>query len=497
MTLVAPTTSPFRRQWAALVTDNLRQINIDARLVYVSFGTMAALAFSCTNNCGKTYDQGGFDAVFVGFGGGPDVFDWTGNVLYESSASNDYSPRGGNFFFYHNDTYNQLNAQYFNEFNASARVAIAQQMVRIVAQDRPDMPLFYPVDIFGVSNHINQWNGKAVETESTVTRDFQHWGVSQGGSINVAEQGGISSVDQWVTSASNTRFDGYLYNPTVSTLEELDARTLQFSKALARSITYSSDHLTWTVTFRPHTFQDGVNVTADDYIFAMMGQTINDVGSVNAGTLQSLLGNYGGSRCNCSGIKFTYLNGTSDFVWNGNYSRQFSNRFTTTSTWRSLNDTAFQFTMSNWYTFTDPVLTSFAAQPMHIFETMPFSQWSSSPFATLHGTPYVYTYNHPGQSNHGGNGSATAYGPIGDGPYYYHGYDSSNGVGTLVKWKGYWNASGLEHIGLFNASTLRVFNIPTRDAAIAAFQAGQVNFLDDNYAFYYPDFANLGPITGT
>lgn len=495
MTILAPTSSPFRRQYAALITDNLRQINIDARLVYLSFGSMAALTFGCSGNCGKTYANGGFDANLVSFGGGLAIPDWRAVTVYKSSTNADYSPSGANYFFYHNDTYNQLDAQYYGEFNASARVRIAQQMVRIIAQDRPDMPLFYPVNVFGVSNYVNQWNGNSEENDWTVTRDFQHWGVSHGSAINVAEPGDITSVNQWATGPSYNLYD-YLYNPTMSPLEELDARNLLYTKALAATIAYSGDHLTWYVKFIPHGFQDGVQVTSDDYLFTMMGWNVNDVGSVQTGTLQGLLGSWGAARCNCTGIRFTYLNGTTDFVWSGNFTHgSFPSGFITTSSWKAINDTTFSFTLSQPYTFTDPGLTSFAARPMHIFERIPFNQWGTSPFATLHSTPYVYVYNLPGQANHGGNGTGRAYGPIGDGPYYYHGYDSTNRVGTLVRWNGYWNASGLQRLGLFNATTIRVYHL-AKDAAEVAFQSGQVNFLDDNYYFYPPGAFDIAASNG-
>jgi hypothetical protein len=139
---------------------------------------------------------------------------------------------------------------------------------------------------------------------------------------------------------------------------------------------------------------------------------------------------------------------------------------------------------------------------MHDFELMPglltsSSAFASSPFATLQTTPYKYTWN---AATYGGNGSATAYGPIGDGPYYYHGYDTVANTGTLVKWRGYWNASGLQALGEFNAQVVHVTWIAAKDQALAAFTNGQLNFLDSNYQLNPADFkvlgANGGKVTG-
>ncbi|QQG48948.1 MAG: hypothetical protein HY247_01120 [archaeon] len=502
VTVIAPTSNPLRRQWAAIITNNLKQINIDARLIYVSFGVMSGLTFGCSaDNCGKTYDQGGFDVHFVGYGGGTPLPDFgtQNQVTYRSLTAADYAPTGANYYFYHNDTYNQLSVQYNTEFNATARISIAQQMVRIVSQDKPDMPIFYGVDVYGIKNYLSPWGTNQAEGATTANRDFQHWGVSTGTEINIAETGDINSVNQWVNGPANTYYDAYLYNPTAASLEEVDARTLGYFNALATSIKSSSDHLTWDVSFRAHSFQDGVPVTSDDYLFSIMGSIDTDVGYVGGGTLQSLLGDYGhGGACNCSQVQFTYLNGTSDYVVGGTYSHGTApGGFTATSVWTAVNATSFRFTLTDPYLFADPILTGIAAAPMHVFEELPFATWSNSCYATLHTTPCPYVYNLPGQANHGGNGSAVAYGPVGDGPYFYHGYDTVTGTGTLVKWGGYWNASGLQGLGLFGAQTIHVVHILNKDNALAAFANGQVNFLDANYQLNPTDFPVLTSNGGT
>ncbi|MDA4124619.1 MAG: ABC transporter substrate-binding protein [Thaumarchaeota archaeon] len=493
MTLVAPTSNPARRQWAAIIQNNLRSLGIDARLIYTSFGTMSGLSFGCSaSNCGKTYDNGGFDAVFVGFGGGTPLPDFgTQNVVdYRSLNNADLSPIGANFEQYRNATFNALASQYNAEFNAAARVPIAQKMVAIVAQDRPTLPIYYPVDTYGVANYINPWGNNNSECSCTVTHDFQHWKLTGGHTaINVGETGDISSVNQWVTAAANTFYDAYLYNTQTVPLEELDGRTLAYFNSLATSITGSSDHLTWTVNFLAHNFQDGVPVTANDYLFSTMGGIINDVGYVSAGTLQGLLGNFGGGACNCSGVTFKYSNGTSDYVWNGAYSHGAApTGFVSTSVWTATSATSFTFTLSNAYLFTDPVITGISAEPMHIFESIPFLSWATSPFATVQNTPYVY---HWSTSTYGGNGTATAYGPIGDGPYYYHGYDSVSETGTLVKWSGYWNATGLQSLGQFNAQVIHIVHDTNKDAALADFASGKLNFLDSNYGIVPADYSVL------
>jgi len=488
ITVVAPTSNPLRRQWAAIIVQNYQSVNINAKLIYVSFGTMAALSFACSaSNCAKLYADGGFDEIFVGFGGGTPLPDFgTQNVVtYRSATAADLAPIGNNFNFYKNSTFNALALQYNNDFNTTDRALIAQKMVRIAAQDRPDLVIFQPVDVYGYANNVVTW---AQESSATNTNDYQHWKMTGGATtVNVAETGDFQSLDQLDIPASNIYYATYLYHPVSATLEELDARTLNYIPALATSITSSADHLTWTVSFQAHTFHDGVPVTADDYIFGTMAQLRNDVGSVSEGTLQSLLG---------LNVQFTFLNGTSDYVTNGTYTHGTAPAgFSANSVWTSLSATSFKFTVPSAYLFTDPILTGGSAVPMHIFEQFKASTWSSIFLSTLQSTPTTVTWN---KARYGGNGSfAYAYGPIGDGAYVYKGYNSVAATGTLVKFANYWNASGLQSLGLFNIQTIHVVHIINKDQALGAFNTGSINFLDANYQLNPTDFAALQANGGT
>ena len=492
ITVVAPTSNPLRRQWAAIIVNNYQSVGIDAKLIYVSFGTESSLSFGCTNNCGLLYANGGFDEVFVGFGGGtvlPD-FGTQDVVTYRSATPGDLAPQGANFNSYKNATFNTLALQYNTDFNATDRAVLAQKMVRIVAQDRPNLVIYYPVDTYGLANYINPWGNNNSESASSNTNDFQHWKLLAGQTtLNVAETGDINSVNQIDTAVSNTYYDTYLYHPVSAGLEELDGRTLQYFNALATSIVGSSDHLTWTVNFLAHNFQDGVPVTADDYVFSAMSNLINNVGFVGEGTWQSLLG---------LNAQFTFLNGTSDYVVNGTYTHAKAPAgFSANSVWTSLSKTSFKFTMPAPYLFTDPIITGLAALPMHIFEKVPQANWASSFLSTLQTTPTTVTWN---TAQYGGNGSyAYVYGPIGDGAYMYRGYDSVAQTGTLVKFPGYWNASGLQALGEFNIQTIHVVHIVNKDQALGAFTSGTVNFLDANYVLAPQDFtvlqANKGKYT--
>ena len=498
ITVLAPTSNPVRRQWAAIITNSLQSVGIDAKLVFTSFGVMLNIAFNCPVGCPTpTYDKGGFDVLFVGFGGGTPLPDFgTQNVVvYRNEGAGDVPPIGSNYYFFKNSTYNSLADQYSTAFDPATRESIGQQMISIVAQERPNFPIFYPADVYPYTSSFHPWGSTTSLSPSTVTQDYQHYVMSSGTTMNIGETGDINAAPSWVirTSVQNSFYNAYLTQVVNAQLEELDPRSLAYYNALANNVVSSTDHLTWTVSFKPHTFQDGVAVTADDYIFGTMAELRNDVGFVGEGTVQGLLGLQ---------TQFTFLNGTTRYVNNGTYSMTQPAGWTATSEWTSVDATTFKFTLPAPYVFADPVLTGGGALPMHIYEKVPAADWSTSFLAGftsssggLSTSPVTVTWN---TGRYGGNGSyAWVYGPVGDGPYMYRGYDPVAEVGTLVKWDGYWNATGLASIGAFGIKTIHVVHISAKDAAIAAYSNGQLNWMDSNYQFNQDDITALKGLGAT
>ena len=85
ITMEAPSTNPSRRQWAAIIQNSWSNAGIGANLIYVSsFGILTGLVLGCGGGCPpKSFADGGFDAFFVGAGGGTALPDFgTQNVLF-------------------------------------------------------------------------------------------------------------------------------------------------------------------------------------------------------------------------------------------------------------------------------------------------------------------------------------------------------------------------------------------------------------------------------
>jgi len=525
ITLIAPTSNPVRRQWAQVIQNSFVSAGIQANLVYMSFGQWLGLVLG-NSTCGKggapaplpvegagaqncpmpSFANGGWDAGFLGNGGGTALPDWgTQNVvLYRGASATDFPPNGQNYYWWSNSTYNSLAADYGNNFNPQARLADAQQMVKIVVDQRPGVIIDYPSQVYAWNPDFKPWGTGNAITESTAGLDWQHWATGTVTTINAAVTGSLDSVNPVPNPAQNSEYDRYLYGPVnaaaqagAGALEEVDARgSGVYIDALANHIVPSADHLTYTVSFKAHTFQDGVAVTADDYLFTNMAQVITATAYVGGGSTLGILG---------TSDQFTFLNGTTDYVNNGIYQHGGSAPagWTVSSVWKSLNATAFSFTLPKVYLFADPIITATGALPMHILEQIPFGQWQNSPLSGftsgcnngqnimtnpcpqggLSQNNFEVTWN---TARYGGNGSYIAYGPIGDGAYVYHGYNPTTSTGTLVKFNNYWNATGLEALHEFTVNTVNIVSIPGKDAAIAAY-GNPINFLDGQYTFNKDD----------
>jgi Bacterial extracellular solute-binding proteins, family 5 Middle len=495
MTLIAPTTNAVRDQYAQIIQNSLQGIGIQTSLVYVSFGVLLTDFFGCPAGCGAngmtgppTYANGGWDAGFVGFGGGTPLPDFgTQNVWpLLGGAIADYPPIGSNYYFFDNATFNQLSAEYSNTFSASARTPIIQKMVSIVQQERPLDVIYYPSAVYAWSSSLKNYGATNAISTGTANVGYEHWTGSNGvTTLNIAVPSAITAVNPIPTSSQNSYYMGYLAFPVTAAGQELDPRCTCFVNGTVSNIKISSDHLTYTVTERPHTFQDGVQVTSEDYIFGLMAGLRNAVGEVSEGSLQSILG---------LNAQFTFLNGTTDYVMSGEYSHAtMPAGFVANSTFTAVNPTTWTFTLPATYVFADPAITGAGALPMHLYEQYKPSTWSTGVLSGFTGSSgalstssYTYSWS-PTTKGLGGEtfspaaGTYTAYGPVGDGSYIYQGYDPVSNTGTMVKFNNYWNATGLEALGQFNIQTVHVTYINSYTAAAAALKQGSINFMDSNY----------------
>lgn len=460
VTLIVPSgANQVRRDYANTIVQNMIAEGIDAKLVITNFDQLSNRLFGS----GSSYSQGGYDMGFIGWGFTGYVPDFEANL---DGRPGFLPPAGSNYAFYNSPTVNALFDKLRSSTDTATQVQLTHEIQEEVFKDAPYNYIYESIDPVPRASKFTAWGSPNIYSEVTFP-DVQHWGGSN--SLTMAEASNVfprGSLNPAYTSSSNTFYAFYIWSQVMGgALQEPDPRCSCYIAGTAQSITSSPDGLTWTVKTKPGVlFQDGVEVTADDFVYTQYALTNSQTGSVSLASNIQYLG---------SKVTFTYLDGTSHVDDNTG-----TNVPQTDGWWKATSKYEFQFHIPAAYPFTSQVFTAFAPLPKHIMEKFPFNTWESQPFSTASGST-TYTWD---KTRYGGSGSYTAVGPVGAGAYSLQSYDFTNNIATLVKFPGYWNASGLQALGQFSVNTYKVEWINSKTTAIAALGNGQVDLLDYNFA---------------
>ncbi len=158
ITLLVPTSNSARRAWATIIETNLRSIGIDASRVELPFSPNIfdrALTPS-PSLIGKTYDQGGFDVLFVGYNLGIDADPWS---LYDSSQ---FAPTGQNYYLWSNATNDSLGRQIKGTVDKPTRLNLVKQWQVLAREALPSIPILYTREIVAFDKTVT--NGKQIFT---------------------------------------------------------------------------------------------------------------------------------------------------------------------------------------------------------------------------------------------------------------------------------------------------------------------------------------------
>lgn len=464
VTLIAPTGgNTVRRQYASIITSNLIALGIDAKLFYVNFDQLSNRLFAATAAPGSSFSQGGYDIGFIGWGFTAFVPDFRANFDGRPAFM---PPSGSNYAYYNSPTVNAIFDKLYTSTDTATQIQLTHQFQEEVFKDAPYNYIYETIDPVPRASKFTAWGNSSVYSEVTFP-DVQHWAGSD--SLTFAEANNVfpgNTLNPINSASSNSFYAAYIWFQIMGgNLQEADPRCSCYIPGTAQNITSSPDGLTWTVNIKPGVmFQDGVEATADDYVFAQYAATNPLAASVGLGSNVQYLG---------SKVTFTFLNGTSRVDDNTGPGVP-----ETDGSWKATSRYQFQFHIPQIYAFTSTVYAAYAPLPMHIMEQFPFASWDSAPFSTA-SAPNTYTWD---KTRYGGSGSYTAVGPVGAGAYSLQSYDFTNNIATLVKFPGYYNATGLQALGQFTVNTYKVQWIGSKDSAIAALKNGQVDLLDYNYA---------------
>ena len=429
ITLIVPGPNPSRKAWAAVVENAFVTAGIDAKRVELDWDTVYSRALTPdAATVGKTYDEGGFDALFVGYAMtiDPDPF-----ALYDSSQ---FPPGGQNYNLWNDSESDRLCQLIKVTTDEATRLNYVKQWEKRAYDEQPGATLLYtrenvaydptalkgdPFTLFHYPAwpRVKNWELVSGATQTTIV-------VAQTGPAPEESLNPLLTTSYYDLTAYDSVFD------LLAERENLETKAMK--PALATSWEVSADSKSWTVHLRSGvTWHDGVAFTADDVKF----------------TFDSLMNDAIGSPV---GAFYKDIIGSPDNVV-------------------VVDSSTVKFNLPQPYAyFVGSILGGPNIIPKHVLENVAPADWKSHPFATASGS---YTV-----------GSYTAHGPIGTGPYVYDSYDPTTLSNKLTKYNNYWGKSTLEAAGQFGIQTLYVQQIEDSAPAIAALKSGDVDVLDSQYS---------------
>ena len=462
VTIIAPGNANLqRREWSQIFASNLQELGINAKVVFLDWTSVYDRCLTPSPDLvGKTYDQNGWDILALGWTPGLDP---EPRQLYYGGDPAFFAPTGQNYYLFNDTQSNTLLNDFITSTNATTTASVLSQWQQLYYNEVPASQIMYQAAPVVVNPAIgNLYTPATGGGEGWLYFNAQPYpqlltrsdGKTQ---IVYCSTGSIDALnppesDSWYDVIVATPiFDGLAEAwPTLNGLSDLE------TPALLSSWSHSTDGFTWTFNCRQGvTWQDGYNFTADDILFSLWALMNPATGSQFAGYYQSVYGD----KCT-----FTYSNGTSVTLGTGDR----IGNITATDKYTIKAELP---VVANGqpYGYFEPYLLSFANNiiPMHIFENIAPADWATSPFNTGVGTMTI-------------NG-ITYTGPVGTGPYKWGGYDVASQTVHLVKYDNYWNASGLEQMGLFQIKDYYIRFIADKTSALAALKNGEVDMLDYNY----------------
>lgn len=462
MTIIAPgNANLLRRQWGLIISNSFKAVGINANVIFMGWDSVYDRALTpATENIGKTWAEGGWDALEIGWTPGNPAFPFIGSFqIYYG----DNIPPNNNYFLWQNASADAAIEQALMYGYTTPGIDAFKQWQLIQYEDVPASQIFSQAAVFTASKTVD-FNGFEWAFDNLGPVPQYVTGVT---SFTLGSTGEPLDL---LPPLSNSWYDSIVHVPIFEGLFSLNSN-LEIIPAIAVAapvITDGGSTLTYTLR-EGVTFQDGHEVNADDVLFSWLGYLNPETGSQQSATLAGYIGN---------DITFKWLNGTEtrlviDFgagTWAYPATTETGTRVASVE---AVDELTVRFEIADFEGLGAPAATFYGEGdgcvilPMHLLGEVPFADWKTSVFNTGTGTLDI--------------GGYTVVGPTGAGPYKYVSYSATTGLITEAKYDNYWNATALEADGLFIVEDYYVKYIVEKDAAIGALTNNEVQAIDQNY----------------
>ncbi len=421
LTLMVPQPNTTRQAWALVVRDSLLPLGIDVGMVVFDWGTIYDRAIQPAGVAlGKTYDQGGFDVLFIGYALGIDADPWS---LYHSSQ---FAPTGSNFYLWNNTQNDQLSAQIKETLDKTQRLNMVKQWQALAYEELPSITLLY-------SKEIVAFDGKMPNAKQVFSTyhypawpPIEHLSGPVDGSIILAQTG--PAPEKGLNPLLTTSYyDLTVYGPVFNGLAQRnDTAIKNMIPALASGWTVSPDQKTWTVTLRQGvTWHDTQKFNATDVKFTFDSFQNSTLASPSESFYEGIIG------------------GKNNVVVDSEYQVTFH--------------------LPAPYTYFVENVLSAPIVPWHILKDIPYADWANAPFNTGVGGgpigtgPYKFvSLDTTGETNH-----------LTRNDNYFDFPDDGK--------------TALLNMGQFKVKDYYVRHVGGTDAAITELKSGAVDILDSQY----------------
>jgi len=422
---MVPQPNQARQEWSLVIQNNLQALGIDAQRVVLDWNTIYSRALTPSPTLlGQTYDNGGFDALFLGYALGIDADPWS---YYHSSQ---FAPTGSNYYLWNNTQDDQLTAQIKETTNATQRSALLQQWQALAYDQQPSATILYTKEIVAYDNTIANAHYVFQTYHYPAWPPIEQLSMT-GGNVNgsiVLAQTGPAPSEGFNPVLSTSYYDQTVYGAIFSALAQRnDTIFRNMIPQLASGWSVAPDQRTWTVSLRPGvTWHDGTPFNATDVKFTF--DALQD--DVLAGDNEAFVKGIVGGKANVAIVD------------------PYTIRFNLPASYAYFIENV----------LTIPII------PAHILANVPYSSWRTNPFNT-------------------GVGG----GPIGTGPYKFVNYDPITETNHLTRNSNYFDfpqngKTALQNRGAFEVKDYYVRHIADSGAAFTALSTSAVNVLDSQYS---------------
>jgi ABC-type transport system substrate-binding protein len=475
ITIIAPgNANMLRRQWGQIIANSLQQLGINARVVYLGWAPVYDRVFTPPEeNVGKTYDEGGFDIMLVGWT--PGLIPEASQLFYGSEES--FAPTGNNYYLFNNTRANELMDAFITTTDQTELNQIAATLQTIFYEELPASQIFYSATPTAVTPELG---GPALGT-SPAGDGWLYFNaqpnpemITGKTSVVYASTGEIESL---IPPLSNSWYDTIIYSNIfgglVMVAPDLSSYTVP---NLLTDWVPSENNYKWTFTCRSGVkWQDGADFTADDVVFSLWALMNPETGTQHQGSYTRAYGD---------NIEFTTMQSCD--LWGGTSTTLGDG--TRVGSITAVDATTVEVQLPDLipgkpYGYFDPYLLGYANNiiPKHIFEKMAPAEWTESPFNTGEGSIDI--------------GGTTYTGPVGTGPYKWVDFDPVAQLVHLQKFDQYWNKTALEADGLFEVEDYYIRFIADKTPALAALKNEEVDILDPQYSIQV-DIPTIDPSWG-